>query len=324
MTTCTTEKPKAADLWAGGEPSRPLAEPAPCVLVVDDYAVERRVAGHLVKGAGFRPVYAGNGQEALQLIPVEDPAAILTDLQMPGMDGLQLVENIRAKYPRIPVILMTAFGSERIAIQALRAGASNYVPKCDLARDLPATLKNLLNLANADRQRRQMIGCLQARTAQFELRNDPDLIPPLIDLLLEDLERIRFGDGNTRIRLGVALQEALANALYHGNLEVSSDLRQEDERRFYDLARQRRFQSPYADRKIRLAASMDIETVRFEIADQGPGFDTSSASRPIEPEDLLRVGGRGLLLIRTFVDVVWHNPRGNLITLVKFAASGPN
>ena len=57
------------------------------------------------------------------------PAVVLTDLQMPGLDGLALVQEIREKYPRLPVILMTAHGSEDVAILALRAGATNYVPE---------------------------------------------------------------------------------------------------------------------------------------------------------------------------------------------------
>lgn len=321
MTQCEAPTTIVAEDWSHELPSPPVAEPTTLrVLVVDDFAIERRIAGHLVKGVGgLTPIYAADGEEALRILAEQEPAAILTDMRMPGMNGLQLVERIRQQHPRVPVILMTAFGSEQLAIQALRAGASNYVPKRDLARDLPDTLKRLLELADADRHRRKMIGCLQSRTSRFELSNEPDLLPPLIDHLLEDLARVQFGDENTRIRMGVALQETLANALYHGNLEVSSELRQVDEREFYDLARQRRQQKPYLDRKVHITAVMDADSVRFEVSDQGPGFDTSLVNKPIEPEDLLRVGGRGLLLIRTFMDVVWHNPRGNQITLVKFA-----
>ena len=53
------------------------------------------------------------------------------------------------------------------------------------------------------------------------------------------------------------------------------------------------------------------------ISDQGPGFDTSRVHQPIDPDDLLRIGGRGLLLIRTFMDEVTFNPSGNTITMVK-------
>ena len=119
------------------------------------------------------------------------------------------------------------------------------------------------------------------------------------------------------MRVGVALQEALANALYHGNLEVSSDLRQEDEREFYKLASLRRGLEPYRDRRIRIEARLHRGEATYIIEDEGPGFDTSALDRPIDPEDLMRIGGRGMLLIRTFMDEVHHNATGNQITMVK-------
>jgi hypothetical protein len=124
-------------------------------------------------------------------------------------------------------------------------------------------------------------------------------------------------DSTGRIQMGVVLLEALLNALYHGNLEVSSELRQEDEKRFYALAEERRDKAPYRDRRILVHARVDRQMARFVICDEGPGFDTSSVDRPIEPEDLSRIGGRGLLLIRAFVDEMHHNNLGNEITLVK-------
>src|SRR5438132_582145 len=78
------------------------------VLVVDDAAIDRRIAGRLVEQSlGCRVVYADNGSTALAAIEQEMPHLVLTDLQMPAMDGLQLVEAVRAKYPSVPVILMT-------------------------------------------------------------------------------------------------------------------------------------------------------------------------------------------------------------------------
>ena len=126
-----------------GNPSETLEEfaIATTVLIVDDYMIDRRIAGSIVeKFAGLTPTYASDGHEALESIALEEPAVVLTDLQMPGMGGLALVQNIREKFPRLPVILMTAHGSEDIAIQALRAGATNYVTKKTLGRDLAETL----------------------------------------------------------------------------------------------------------------------------------------------------------------------------------------
>jgi CheY-like chemotaxis protein len=290
------------------------------VLIVDDSAIDRRIAGSIIeKISGMVTIYAEDGAEALRLIARQEPAVVLTDIQMPGMDGLVLVQNIRELHPRLPVILMTANGSEEMAIHALRAGATNYVPKKVLARELPLTLRHVLELSGVDRRRMKLLGSMERRESSFCLESDPELITPLIHLLQDDLAGMGICDETARMRVGVALQEALSNALYHGNLEVSSDLRQDDEREFYGLADSRRNQAPYQDRRIHVEARLDREAATYTIQDEGPGFDTSKLDRPIDPEDLMRVGGRGMLLIRTFMDAVMHNKTGNRVTLVKRA-----
>ncbi len=290
------------------------------VLIVDDSSIDRRIAGSIVeKFAGLRPTFASDGKQALESIALEEPAVVLTDLQMPGMDGLALVQNIREKFPRLPVILMTAHGSEDVAIHALRAGATNYVPKKSLARELAETLRQVLAISAVDRQRQKLLSLLRRRESSYLLDNDSRLITPFIHLLQEDLGGMGLCDATAAMRVGVALQEALSNALFHGNLEVDSELRQEDERQYYGLAERRRAEEPYRDRRILVEARLDRDSATYTIEDEGPGFDTSSLDRPIDPEDLMRIGGRGMLLIRTFMDEVSHNAKGNRITLVKRA-----
>ena len=68
------------------------------------------------------------------------------------------------------------------------------------------------------------------------------------------------------------MTEALANAIFHGNLEVSSDLRQVDESIFYGLAEQRRTEPPYRDRHVHVVVKLDQVSVAFEIRDEGPGL----------------------------------------------------
>ena len=125
------------------------------------------------------------------------------------------------------------------------------------------------------------------------------------------------------MRVGLALHEALANAVFHGNLEVSSELRQEDERRFHALARLRRSLRPYCDRKVEVHSTVDRQGARFVISDEGPGFDTASVLPASDETNVLKVGGRGMLLIRAFMDEVQHNETGNRITMIKRHTSCP-
>lgn len=300
----------------------PAASPATSagatILIVDDSPVDRRLASAIVsRRGGLRVVSAAGGREALEAIAREAPTAVVTDLQMPGMNGLELVEEIRRSHPGIPVVLMTAHGSEDIAIKALRAGAANYVPKQALARDLVATIDSVLAMAGVDLSRRRLLRRLECRRSTFRLENDPGLIAPLIAMLQQELDGVGFCDGNDLTRIGVVLQEALANALFHGNLEVSSDLRQVDERNFYAQADARRVAEPYRDRRIWIEADLGPEAVAYTIRDEGPGFDIATLNAPFDPESLMRVGGRGMLLIRTFMDEVRHNPAGNQIAMIK-------
>ncbi len=92
---------------------------------------------------------------------------MLTDLDMPEMNGLDLVVAVRSKYPQIPVILMTAFGSEEIAVQALQSGAASYVPKKNLAQDLVNTLQDVLELARASREESQLAEFLTGLDLRF-------------------------------------------------------------------------------------------------------------------------------------------------------------
>ena len=87
------------------------------------------------------------------MIEHESPAVVLTDLTMPEMDGIELVRRVRLLHPHIPVILMTAYGSEEVAMEALRAGAANYIPKRLLARDLVQTLRKILSIIAARQER---------------------------------------------------------------------------------------------------------------------------------------------------------------------------
>jgi CheY-like chemotaxis protein len=290
----------------------------PTALIVDDFVMDRHLAGALVeKTTGLTPAYAANGHEALTVMEKELPEVVLTDLLMPEMDGLELVQEIRSKYPLVPVILMTAHGSEEIAIQALRNGAASYVPKRNLAQDLAETVESVLAAARGSRNQQRLIECLAKTEAQFILDNDPALIPPLLGYLQDSLSRLKICDEIGRIRVSVALQEALTNAIQHGNLEVSSVLREKDDRAYYALAEERRRKAPYSARRIYVTMRESSVEAVYTVRDEGPGFDPSQLPDPTDPSNLERVSGRGLLLIRTFMDEVYHNDKGNEITMIK-------
>jgi CheY-like chemotaxis protein len=289
------------------------------LLVVDDSALDRYVAGALLEEhSGWTVAYAEDGKEAISCLRRQLPDLVLTDMQMPEINGLELVETIHSDFSTVPVILMTAHGSEEIAVAALQKGASSYVPKRNLARDLVSTVENVLSVTQTSRNQQQVFDCLERSEFRFVLTNDPNAIQPVIGHLQDMMTQMKLTDRGGLIRIGTALHEALTNALEHGNLELSSELRETDDRSdFLRLIEERRHRPPYHDRRIHVHARFSRDEIAFCIRDQGPGFNPSTLADPTDPANLERLSGRGLFLIRTFMDEVRFNATGNEITMIK-------
>lgn len=288
------------------------------VLVVDDSSVDRALVGRLlVESGSYKVEYAIDGQDGIDKIDQSPPDVVVTDLVMPEKDGFALVSHVREKHPLVPVILMTSKGNEDIAVQALQRGASSYVPKKLLARNLLDTLAGVLSVSLRRRGHRRLMDRLADYRATFQLPNDRSLIPLLVSTLQEHVAYMGVCDEADTIRVGVALEEALVNALYHGNLEVGSELRESDYAAYYKLVEERSVQRPYCERRVKVDVRIGNGEAQFTISDEGPGFNPDDLPDPTDPENLEKVSGRGLLLIRTFMDEVRHNSVGNEVTLVK-------
>ena len=193
---------------------------------------------------------------------------------------------------------------------------ASYVPKHDLSRDLRDTVASVLEAAQAKRGHRRLMGCLTHIESEFVLENDPALIPPLVGHLKETLAEVTDLDDTALLRVSVALREAVLNAMEHGNLELDSSMRETDCSAYHKLADERRGQKPYRDRRVTIRVRQTPKEAAFIIWDEGPGFDPAKLPDPLDPENLERASGRGLLLIRTFMTEVRHNDRGNEITLI--------
>jgi CheY-like chemotaxis protein len=294
----------------------------PTVLVVDDSPVDRRLAGALLeKHCACSLAFAEDGQEALRLMARQRPDLVVTDLQMPEMDGLELTTTIKNEYPLVPVVLMTAQGSEEIAAQALRRGAASYVPKRNLAEALVPTVQRILLGSQEDRAHSQLMHHLERGESVFVLDNDPGLIGALVSHVQQQLRCLPLGDETDRLRVGVALEEALCNACYHGNLEVGA-AGAADRRAREELAERRRWEAPYRDRRIHVIARVTRTEAVFVVRDEGPGFDVAG----LPAADALTAdgkAGRGVTLMRALMDEVAYNAAGNEVTLVKRRAPEP-
>jgi DNA-binding NtrC family response regulator len=99
------------------------------ILIVEDHDLLREQLGRFYEQEGYRVTLAASGEAALEKLSKEQFAIVVSDVKMPGMDGFQLTRHIRDNYPETDVILVTAFGNVKEAVQAMKLGASDYITK---------------------------------------------------------------------------------------------------------------------------------------------------------------------------------------------------
>ncbi len=161
------------------------------------------------------------------------------------------------------------------------------------------------------------IATLNPRQFRFVGESDPSIVEPLIGSLRERIARLGITSRHWLLDAELALREALANAIYHGNLEIDSAIYRNDPAAFFELARRRQKQSRFFRRLVELTTTVTDEAVEFSVRDEGPGFDISAVSDPCDRENIAKPCGRGLLLMHSAMDQVTFLGRGNVVTMRK-------
>jgi len=131
------------------------------ILVVDDDESLRRVMQMQLEEAGYEVLAVSQGQDALALMEDTTPSLVITDLKMPGMSGLDLLRKLREAYPETTVIMITAFGTVSTAVEAMKAGAYDYITK-------PVNYEQLMLVVNRAMERGQLIAEVKTLRANLD------------------------------------------------------------------------------------------------------------------------------------------------------------
>ncbi|HET6206002.1 MAG TPA: response regulator, partial [Terracidiphilus sp.] len=137
----------------------------PTVLVIEDEEKHRRVLGLHLSSGGYGVKAAGTAEEGLKLAGEAD--LVLTDLKLPGMDGLALLEKLHAQNGHLPVIVMSAFGTVEIAVEAMKKGAVDFLPKPFSLDHLTVVVEKALEVRKLRDENRELREALGQRY-QFE------------------------------------------------------------------------------------------------------------------------------------------------------------
>lgn len=266
------------------------------ILVVDDEENIRNVLESVFISKGYGVVKAANGFEAIKAVEGGGVDLAIIDIKMPGMDGMELLSRIKDHSAQFPVIVMTGFADVETTTKALKAGAADFLAKPFGAQEVYHSVSRLLEIRKVHEENRKILPYFKF-TMDAEIPSRTSHINGVIHYITEHLKDIELCESSALSNLVIALYEAIVNGMRHGN---SND----------------------PGKKVRVRAEIGFNEARFMVTDEGEGFAIDDIANPTDPKNLYRNSGRGIYLMKHFMDEVSYNDQGNEVTLVKRRKGG--
>lgn len=261
------------------------------ILVVDDEPMMREVLVRYLNLKGFSTTEAQNGEQALNLFQDRPFDLIISDLRMPGMDGLKLLHAVKGINPRVPIVFISGYGDVPTVVECLKAGAENFLAKPLEMDILGKVVLQSLNLPGYQNLSSPQLTPLNQVTL-LEAPSRPEYIKELVYQVSHSAVTVGFADCDLDNNLKLALVEAITNAMEHGH-KWEEDL------------------------LVSLEADLSKDYFQVTVTDQGEGFAVDSLPDPTSEEQLFSERGRGVFLMQAIMDEVIFNQEGNQVTLIK-------
>ena len=292
------------------------------ILLAEDSPTHSTLIRSLLETESHQVTCVTNGVEAMKVVQSSLPDLVITDLRMPEMNGQELVQEITSQTPELPSIVVTARGSEALAVDALALGAANFVPKNSLNLLLNSAVRQTLWLSKVDALYRQSPGIWHHPEFSLKLSNDVSAIGPAVSFVVQSLAASGSMNPTQRIRVGTAVASAVFNAICYGNLEVKDDdpaiahFLAGDAQGTEELKR-RAAEEAYQKRSVELKISIGDDDTRILVAHNGRGRMTRMTPAPGTPESFELEQCRGLMLMTSVMDDVTFHTDYSEVVMVK-------
>ncbi len=287
------------------------------ILIIDDEKPVRDVLNIALSEEGYESYQAPSGELGFELFKSSEPDIVLTDVMMPGIDGIEVTKRMKAQRDDIDVVVMSGFGTEELVVNALRAGASNYIKKPIVFDELFKILDDII--FNRENRKRFVIfrEIVESEHKDIAIGNDVSRVWGAVNQILFNAQAV--ADPNSLEGMCIGLYELLINAIEHGNLGITfrekSDALQNNTYR--ELLESRMKRADSEGMVVRIESDYEPSSITVEIRDQGEGFDLSTLPDLKDAEAILSDHGRGVLLATLFYDSVDYSEPGNCVKVSK-------
>lgn len=290
------------------------------VLIIDDEELIRFSLRKKLSRFGYNVISLDKAEDALYLLKHEKQEVdfIITDIRLRKMDGIELLRHINILDEPVPVLL-TGQGNVEDAIKALHYGACDFIRKPLDVNEVASIIRTVLKRKNEDQYTSSIGKYITYEKREFILPTDNDLCNIVSHQLTMHLAGIGLCNPMTAENISLVLREAISNSMFHGNLEVSSEIREvEGVKAYNEKIEERKQVEKFSKRRVKVSYELTPEYVEYVIADEGPGFNYKALPDPRDPENFFNKSGRGILIIKIHMDEVEWNEKGNCVRLRKY------
>jgi DNA-binding NtrC family response regulator len=294
----------------------------PSILIVDDERSIRVGLKGLLAKEGYDVTVAENGAEALQLLDSRPCQLLLTDLRMPGLDGVSLLNQVRQRRPEIPVIMMTAYGSEKIAVEAMKAGAYDYIVKPFDNEEVKILVRQALEQSALRREVRQLRERLDTSFRFENILGASSTMQHVFDIVKKvaptDLSVLITGESGTG-------KELIANALHQNSPRKNGPFIKVN---CAAMARELVESELFGHEKGAFTGAVAAREGKFEAADGGTLFLDEIGDMPLETQakvlrvlqeqEFERVGGNRTIKVEVRIIAATNKNLPHLVQDEKF------
>ena len=260
------------------------------ILIVEGNSELRTVLAGALAEMGNKVVTASDRAEAVGRDDLEEFDLIISDLAEYADSGVQIVSELKRQRLFVPIVVTSEEAQHAGIVKAFKLGATNYVRKPYDKEELRGIVEKTLGYKLRFVEDLKVLPFVREHI-EFELPSDLSLMNGVLHYLIERVAALGVIKPDTS-NLFIALDEAFVNAVKHGNRSDPTKL-------------------------VRITADLSAREARFSIEDEGAGFDVKAIPDPLDPANLFKTSGRGVLLIYNIMDEVEYNERGNRLTMVK-------